>query len=700
MRPFACGLAIRTLTRVFLVLSSFPFLFILCTVLLKNLAGAFFSLQVFWCLVAMTALDVWNGSDRPAVREELEKGTYPTAPYMVAVVSNDILLLRILPPVFFAAPFALFAGRLDHIGLFNGTHNLFLEATSPDLLPVQDDFALFCITLVLTSTAFAALCMLVGAACGGRPRAASAVGVVIMVFSLIFGGLLVSRASAISGDSWYRPLFYATPLSYSYEAMMLQVLLGTTSSFDPKGFDGLNVPVDGRVWLANFGMNEKHLYSDVWALLGFTVGGILLTLPVLANSFGRLRAEILGRGGGQRRQQSWALRYCCGFLALCARDTFYDDSQAAATDVGVPSVTFAEEKKDGDAEYAEDGDELGPLSTMGSSSRGRRKRRRSSDGGTTASLLHHEGREVLQASIAKPPAGKENLDTSGEGEPLGLPRRVLHRLSFQGVNAAVGKRTILRGIHGSADNTLAGGVLGILGPSGAGKTTLLDVIAGRKTEGNFSGRVRLHTDVGATTTTNNLSSAHMRRSVFGYVMQEDTLVPELTVRESLSFSATLRRRRAQGCMCSRSNSAKAYTGVTAAEHSPGDSPANAAVQPEADAGGDKNKASTDDDLAAGAGFVETIFGIVQMVIDELGLTRVADRRIGAMAGSSGRRGLSGGERKRVSIGMELVVSAGGNSHVRGSTGRSVLLLDEPTTGLDAAASLSVMNVLRSLVCDR
>jgi ATP-binding cassette, subfamily G (WHITE), member 2 len=91
---------------------------------------------------------------------------------------------------------------------------------------------------------------------------------------------------------------------------------------------------------------------------------------------------------------------------------------------------------------------------------------------------------------------------------------------------------------------------------------------------------------------------------------------------------------------------------------------------------------------------------VQMVIDELGLTRVADRRIGAMAGSCGRRGLSGGERKRVSIGMELVVSAGGNSHVRGSTGRSVLLLDEPTTGLDAAASLSVMNVLRSLVCDR
>ena len=46
------------------------------------------------------------------------------------------------------------------------------------------------------------------------------------------------------------------------------------------------------------------------------------------------------------------------------------------------------------------------------------------------------------------------------------------------------------------------------------------------------------------------------------------------------------------------------------------------------------------------------------------------------------RGVSGGERKRTSIGMELV------------TNPKILFLDEPTTGLDAATALQVMEVLK------
>ena len=43
--------------------------------------------------------------------------------------------------------------------------------------------------------------------------------------------------------------------------------------------------------------------------------------------------------------------------------------------------------------------------------------------------------------------------------------------------------------------------------------------------------------------------------------------------------------------------------------------------------------------------------------------------------------MSGGERKRTSIGMELV------------THPKILFLDEPTTGLDAATALQVMETL-------
>ena len=50
-------------------------------------------------------------------------------------------------------------------------------------------------------------------------------------------------------------------------------------------------------------------------------------------------------------------------------------------------------------------------------------------------------------------------------------------------------------------------------------------------------------------------------------------------------------------------------------------------------------------------------------------------------GTTVKRGVSGGERRRTSIGMELIISP------------SVLFLDEPTTGLDSSTALAVMNLL-------
>ena len=54
-----------------------------------------------------------------------------------------------------------------------------------------------------------------------------------------------------------------------------------------------------------------------------------------------------------------------------------------------------------------------------------------------------------------------------------------------------------------------------------------------------------------------------------------------------------------------------------------------------------------------------------------------------VAGDARRRGLSGGERKRVAVAVELCGDP------------SALLLDEPTSGLDAATSLAVIRALAS-----
>lgn len=68
------------------------------------------------------------------------------------------------------------------------------------------------------------------------------------------------------------------------------------------------------------------------------------------------------------------------------------------------------------------------------------------------------------------------------------------------------------------------------------------------------------------------------------------------------------------------------------------------------------------------------------VLTELGLQKCKDTVIGGPF----VRGISGGERKRVSIGHEML------------TDPSLLLLDEPTSGLDSTIALKIIHTLQDL----
>ncbi|NWR11026.1 ABCG2 protein, partial [Paradoxornis webbianus] len=110
----------------------------------------------------------------------------------------------------------------------------------------------------------------------------------------------------------------------------------------------------------------------------------------------------------------------------------------------------------------------------------------------------------------------------------------------------------------------------------------------------------------------------------GYVVQDDVVMGTLTVRENLNFSAALRL------------------------------PKSVKEQ-------EKNER-------------------VNQIIKELGLSKVADSKVGTQF----TRGVSGGERKRTNIGMELI------------TDPAILFLDEPTTGLDASTANAVLLLLKRM----
>lgn len=69
-----------------------------------------------------------------------------------------------------------------------------------------------------------------------------------------------------------------------------------------------------------------------------------------------------------------------------------------------------------------------------------------------------------------------------------------------------------------------GSLSALMGPSGAGKTTLLDVISGRKTQGELTGRIVVGKEP---------ASKEALKSCAAYVEQFDCLLPSLTVRETL-----------------------------------------------------------------------------------------------------------------------------------------------------------------------
>lgn len=180
------------------------------------------------------------------------------------------------------------------------------------------------------------------------------------------------------------------------------------------------------------------------------------------------------------------------------------------------------------------------------------------------------------------------------------PKQIWKRLTASKSSPSDGQESTYKPILENVSAHMPyGSLTAIIGSSGSGKTSLLNVMAGRMGSSrlNIAGSTKFNDDTNLT---------HICSS---YVMQQDVLIPTLTVRETLQYAADLRL----------------PPPMTKAKRR----------------------------------------GIAEQVIMELGLKDCADTQVG----SSAHKGCSGGEKRRTSIGVQMLANP------------SVLFCDEPTTGV-------------------
>jgi len=163
----------------------------------------------------------------------------------------------------------------------------------------------------------------------------------------------------------------------------------------------------------------------------------------------------------------------------------------------------------------------------------------------------------------------------------------------------------------------SGQVTAIMGPSGSGKTSLLNILAGRTQSG---GNLVVDADVRLNNYRVNPADIEVRRKI-AFVAQDDSLQITATPREAIKFSAKLRL-----------------------------------------------PAKTSE---------EEIESLTTHMLEELGLGKCADTLVGGAL----LKGISGGERKRTSVGVELVSRP------------ALVFLDEPTSGLDSFNAVQLCTLL-------
>ncbi|KAF2771146.1 putative ABC transporter [Teratosphaeria nubilosa] len=216
----------------------------------QNRLGVFFFLLALFGFSTLTSLTVFAPERLLFVRERA-KGYYNPVSYYLAKVVFDIVPLRLIPPILLGAIVYPMTG----------------------LVPAWAEFFKYILFIVLFNLAAATICLFIGI-CVQNQGVANLLGVLVMLFSLLFGGFLLNHNTIPKGLVWLQNL---SIFHYAFEGLIINEVRYLTL-LDKKY--GLDIEIPGAAILSSFGFDVQALWMDAVGLAVFC--GVFLLLGYLA----------------------------------------------------------------------------------------------------------------------------------------------------------------------------------------------------------------------------------------------------------------------------------------------------------------------------------------------------------------------------------------------------------------------------------
>jgi ABC-type multidrug transport system ATPase subunit/ABC-type multidrug transport system permease subunit len=217
----------------------------------QNRLGLFFFILALFGFSTLSSLNVF-ATERLVFVRERANGYYSPITYFVAKVVFDIVPLRIIPPIIMGSILYPMTG----------------------LVPDAPHFFKFILVLVLFNLAAAAICLFIGIVCKNQ-GVASLIGSLVMLFSLLFAGLLLNHDAIPKSLLWLQTL---SIFHYGFESLIVNEVTYLTLT-DRKY--GLDISVPGATILSSFGFDTQALWPDVVRLGIFASAFIVLAYAAM-----------------------------------------------------------------------------------------------------------------------------------------------------------------------------------------------------------------------------------------------------------------------------------------------------------------------------------------------------------------------------------------------------------------------------------